>query len=378
MTTSGVSLFRCSRRESLGLLLATGVAARSNGSIGPAFNYQAIFSSEAEAWYTCFPILVTGNILSEKQRRNLRVNGTKLLAYVWIAAYYPGDEVSAPLDWQATVQQRRREWLLNREARGGGAAATGKLADWYDFGNLGFVTELARYLATRLKASGYDGFFFDALGSEHLPEPLANEVRNRYAGLDYNAAQGTLLRELRNHLPPGKLIFTNQGYRHSAAFLPYADLDLSESYFTGADPKTGTFFRKWWDRQVPWSSIKAPMERLVLPAARRYTHVRFVHLNYATEERDIQRAIWYSYACAKLFNHDSYLIVPGAEDRERDPVYFADLGKPVSPTYEEGLDDGVVWREYENGIVAINSGPGVGGVGGLKLADPPRGYIFTN
>jgi hypothetical protein len=361
------------------MLLAAGLRAGTTGHFGPAFHYQAIFDQEGESWYTRFPILVTGNILTENQSRRLRINNTKLISYCWSPAFYPGDEVSAPPEWQLNVHKNRGGWLLNREPLGGGAAAAGRTADWYDFGNAEMVAARVRHMAGRLSASGYDGFFLDTLGSEHLPDPMRNEFRARHTGLDYDTAQGSFLQELRKHLPPGKVIFTNQGYRHPADFLPCADLDLSESYFTATSPEGGTTFRKWWDSQAPWDSVKLPMEKLIVPAARSYPHVRFVHLNYAAGARaSISRAISYSYACAKLFNHDAYLVVPDSAANERDEIYFSDLGKPTSPTYLEMRDDGVAWREYQKGIVAINSGNGTAVVGSekLKLTDPPRGYVF--
>lgn len=363
----------------MGLLLAAGLSARTPAQVGPAFHYQAIFSREGEGWYTRFPILVTGDILTENQTRRLRVNNTKLIAYCWAPAFYVGDEVSAPLDWQRTVEAHRSAWLLNKEAIGGGSAAPGRVANWYDFGHADLVAARARHLAGRLAASGYDGFFLDTLGSEHIPESVRNEFQNRHAGLDYETTQGKFLRELRRQIPPGKLIFTNQGYRHAAAFLPYADLDLSESYFTATNADGGTLFRKWWDPQTPWDAVKLPMEKLIMPVAARYPRVRFVHLNYAAGgPAPVRRAISYSYACAKLFNHDAYVVAPGLEAGERDEIYFSDLGKPVSPTYQDKPDEGVAWREYERGIVAINSGVNTASIGGerLKLTDPPRGYVF--
>lgn len=374
-----MTLTRYSRRETFGLLLAAGVSGSSKLASGPAFHYEAVFSGDSERWYTRFPILVTGDILTQSQSDSLRVSGTKLVAYTWSSGFYPGDPSSAALGWQGIVQQHRATWLLNREPVGGAAAASGRVAEWYDFGNAELVSELARYLARRLISAGYDGFFFDTLGSEHVPAPLLKEFRVRHPGCDYDSAQGGLLAELRKQLPPGKLIFTNQGYRHAVAFLPWADLDLTESYFTALNGRGRTMIRRWSDPRAPWESVKVPMEQLVLAAARSYPGVRFVHLNYAAgDSATVRRAISYSHACAKLFEHEGYLVVPGTPRAECDEIYFSDLGRPAMRSYEEMADGAVVWREYERGVVAINSGsraatiPGLG----LKLADPPRGYVF--
>ena len=360
-------------------MLAAGLSPRPAARIGPAFHYQAIFSRESEAWYTRFPILVTGNILDELQSRALKVNGTKLVAYTWSSAFYPGDAISAPPDWQSMVQKHRGAWLLNDRPLGGGSAAAGRLADWYDFGNPDLIAAHSRFLADRLSASGYDGFFLDTLGFEHLPPAAQDEFRNRHSGLDYNRAQGTFLGALRNRLSPGSLIFTNQAYRHATDFSPYADLDLSESYFTATGSDGSTIFKKWRNPETPWDSVRRPMEELIAPVSRRYPRVRFVHLNYATgDPKIIRRAITYSSACAKLFNHDAYLVAPGSEAQERHEIYFTGLGRPVTASYRELTDQGVAWREYEKGIVAINSGNSTAEIRSprLTLADPPRGYFF--
>ena len=93
--------------------------------------------------------------------------------------------------------------------------------------------------------------------------------------------------------------------------LPHADLDLTESYFTALDGG-GTKFRKWHDPGAAWESIRTPMEQLVMPAARKFPQVRFVHANYAAGSAAVaHRAARYSWACAKLWGHEAYLIAPG-------------------------------------------------------------------
>jgi hypothetical protein len=366
------------RREHLSLLLAAGLkGATPLQTSGPAFHYAAVFPADAQQWYSRFPILVAGGILDGTQSRVLKVNGTKLIAYLWTSAYYPGDASSAPLDWQARVAQQPA-WLLNATPVGGGAAAPGKVANWYDFGNPDCVSARAADAAARLTQAGYDGYFFDTLGSEQLPASVLQEFQRRHPSLDYNVAQGGFIAALRSMLP-GKLMFTNQGFRHAPAYLPYADLDLTESYFTAING-SGTLIRPWNDSGSPWTSVKVPMEQLVLPAARAYTNVRFVHLNYAAgSSSTVQRAVSYSYAGAKLFGHEAYLVDFDAWSAERDEVYFSQLGQPLTTGYQELTGGSVAWREYEKGVVAINSGtlPVTLPKWGFQLADPPRGYVFS-
>lgn len=345
-----------------------------------AFHYAALFNPAEVRWYGRFSILVTGGILSPEQTQQLKSEGAKLIAYEWSSGLYPGDTVSAALVWQKTVTSHRRSWLLSPAPLGGGAAAAGRTALWYNFADSGLRNERARYLAGMVEKNGYDGLFFDTLGYESLPGSLKTEFRSKHPGLDYDSCQGLFLKEVRKYLTPGKLIFTNQGYRKPDSFLPSADLDLSESYFTFVRSDGLTGFRKWWSAEAPWESISVPMDRLVSPASRLYPNVSLVHANYAGGDNPaIERALKYSFAGAKLWNHDSYLIMPDRPETERDELYFTDLGKPTTVTYQEDRQNGIAWRVFDKGVVAINSGPSDAKISSLKLhlTDPPRGYVFT-
>jgi hypothetical protein len=184
------------------------------------------------------------------------------------------------------------------------------------------------------------------------------------------------LEKLRQHLGT-RILFLNQGYRHAELFLPYADYDLTESYFTTA-PTDRTKFRVFHDPIAPWESILTPMEQLVIPASRRFPRVRFVHLGYAANPiEQTSRAIRYNYAAAKLWGHDAYLVTADAR-AERDDIYFTHLGAPLtwSCAYDAGRN--VAWREFEGGIVALNSGSQTESIlnGRYHLPDPPNGFVF--
>lgn len=194
-----------SRRESLIVLGASMLrAATPNRSV--AFHYTAAFTPDEIRWYRRFSILVTGAILGQRLSDELKREGSKLVAYEWSSAFYPGDSASATPDWQALVLQNRRRWLLNSEPVGGGAADGLRTAFWYDFGNPEFVTARARYLAQRLRVSRYAGYFFDTLGFAHLPGELKKEFLRRHPGTDYEVAQGSLLKEMRA-LARGNILF---------------------------------------------------------------------------------------------------------------------------------------------------------------------------
>jgi putative glycosyl hydrolase-like family 15 (GHL15) protein len=363
-------------RRDFALLSAAPLLAADAPSERVAFHYQSHFPPEALAWYTRFDVLVAGAILSPETSQRLRERGTKLVAYEWSSAFYPDDEASAPAAWQDGMKTRLSDWMLNQTPISGGAALDGKRAYWYDFSNAEFRQHRAAYLAGRLEESGYDGLFFDTLGYEQLPPPIRRAYRERSGRDDYNRAQGAFLAELRQRIGFGRIIFTNQGYRQPDHFLPHSDLDLSESYFT-FQSNGGTTFRPWHDSAKPWDAVRTPMDKLIEPAAAQFPKVRFVHLNYAAGDPDtVRRAARYSFACARLWNHQSYLVAP-APAAEVEEIYFAELGRPVDKGYRENSAANVAWREYQHAVVAINAGPGPATIpGGFELPEFPQGYVL--
>lgn len=356
------------RRQTIAALLAIRVTRPA-----VAFHYAALFSASEVRWYSRFELLVTGGILSPQQSAMLRQGGSRLIAYEWCSGFYAGDWVSAAEIWQKQVKP---DWLLTREPVTGAAAEGGKLAHWYDFANPNLIAARAAYLAGLLANSGYNGYFFDTPGFESLPPPAQEAFRASHPGLDYNRCLGDFFGALRRQLPAGKLIFTNQGYRHADYFLPHADLDLTESYFTYI--KDGaTKLRPWHDPEKPWESIRTPMVELVGKAEKKWPRVRFVHVNYAAGPSE--EAALYGYAAAKLFGHEAYLIVPSSTSAEQNPVYSTSLGRPLSANYEEDAAAGAVWRRYENGVVALFSGskPFLIPATKVTLRTPGRGYVVT-
>jgi hypothetical protein len=349
----------------------------SSGSV--AFHYGAAFGRSAVDWYTRFTLLVTGGFLSREESRKLMDRGPKLVAYEWSSAFYPADAVSANLTWQTEALKHMSKWLLNTQPVGGGAATPDREAWWYDFADPELRVARAAHLATRLSVSGYSGLFLDTLGFEHVPPDLRAVFSARHPGADYNREQAAFLGALRTALGPDRILFLNQGYRQYKFFLPYADFDLTESYFVGASAGK-PYFRPWHDPSDPWNSILTPMEQLVRPASQHFPGIRFVHLGYAAgSDATTRRAIEYNYAAAKLWDHSAYLVAENPAT-EHDEVYFADLGRPLSATYSHDPDQHVAWRQFDGGIVALNAGPGKASIlnGRYQLADPPRGYVFRS
>ncbi len=366
------------RRESMAALVAARlpISGCPPSRRGVAFHYQAHFAPRQLDWYTRFEVLVTGSILSAPQTAALK-RGPKLVAYEWSSGFYQGDAVSAPLEWQRSVEARGQRWLLTERPLTGASAENGRLAQWYDFGSDELIDQRAAYLADRMVRAGYDGYFFDTVGDQCLPAEVLSAFKKRYPGMNYNQRQGEFLKALRSLLPAGKLIFLNQGYRHAEHLLPHADLDLSESYFTYLQG-AGTGFRPWHDPARPWESVKTPMENLIAPAMRKFPRVRMVHVNYAAgATRDVARARRYSLACARVFGQEAYTMVPGAPAAEEDDHYAMDLGRPIGQRMDDSSQS-IAWREFERGIVAVNGSSQPARITSLGLALPDgfQGYLF--
>ncbi len=352
--------------------------ALSKQRAGVAFHYAAAFSPRDIAWYTRFELLVTGAILNPALSRRLKRDGSRLAAYEWTAGYYPGDAASAPGDWQQAVAAKGKEWILTDAPVGGGAAGKGRTAHWYDFGSDSLIETRARALASRLAQAGYHGFFFDTPGFEHLPPAAQQAFRSRHPRMDYNERLGVFLAALRRAMLPGQLVFLNQGYRHAAHLLPHADLDLSESSFTGVG-RGGTMFRPWHDPAKPWESVRTPMYDLIMPALRTFPKVRMVHLNYACgTAEEIRRAQRYSYAYSLILGHEGYLVVPDSAIAEEGEAYFTNLGPAQDYWREE--PSGVVWRRFQYGVAAVNASGRPASIPslGLPLPEPMQGYIFPS
>ena len=370
------------RRMAVFLLAGLDVAHKGAGRLySPglvAFHYGAVFDRNAVEWYTRFAMLVTGGFLSrEESQKLLDRASSRLVAYEWSSAFYPADAVSADIAWQTEALKHASTWLLNSQPAEGGAAMPGRAAFWYDFADPHLRAARAAHLAARVSASGYSGLFLDTLGFEHLPTDLRAVFSARHPHADYNREQGSFLKALRAAVGPEKILFLNQGYRHDELFLPYADFDLTESYFVAASAGE-THFQPWHNLADPWHSILTPMEKLVQPASRRFPRVRFVHLGYAAGPAvKTRRAISYNYAAARLWDHSAYLVTesPAAE---QDEVYFADLGRPLAAISGYDPGEGVAWREFEGGVVALNTGTRAASIlnGRYQLADPPKGYVF--
>jgi hypothetical protein len=346
-----------------------------------AFNYAAKSPLVDLQFLAKFDVLVTGAILSADQLRVLHSGNVHLVVYQWSSALYPGEGGPAQRRWEQALKAHADSWLLSPDPVSGAAAAAGKSAFWYDFGNPDLISAFAEHIRAVVQENNYRGVFLDTLGFYSVPDHLQLKFRTRHRTLDYDQCQGSFLSKLRDVLGANAIIFTNQGYRRPEFFLPHADFDLIENSSTVIETGGGTGFRfrPWFEKGREWESIEVPMDKLVMPASHLYPHTRFVHINYVTgDQRTCERALVYSYACAKLWNHISFAAPSGVQSAIRSDVYFSNLGEPLTSFYEEDKEAGVAWRRFENGVVAINSSSKAFRIASLnlELADPPKGYIF--
>ena len=252
------------------IVALTGMLSAASGARRPpaSFHYAAHFTREEIKWYSRFELLVTGGILAPAVTTDLLQAGARLVAYEWSSAFYPNDPVSASLRWQVRVLQNGRRWVLNQEPAGGGAAEAGRGAYWYDFADPDLQAARAKHIAEAVSENGYSGVFLDTLGFEQLPPAMQGEFLLRHPALDYNQCQGRFLVKLRQALGDSRIIFSNQGYRAAADFLPQVDYDLSESAFSVPNGQH-TRLRLWHDAANLWDGIRTPMDALVIPALAR-------------------------------------------------------------------------------------------------------------
>jgi hypothetical protein len=220
-----------------------------------AFHYGPALTRDQLEFFGRFDVLVTHEPLPKAQVAELHRRGTKLALYEWSVAFY---------------RTRRRPWdrhapVLNAKPLRGGVGAVDADAFYYDPAAPAHARGRSHALAERLRAIGYDGVFFDTTTAESVHPDARAEYRRRHPDLPYDEAFAAFLRELRKKV---RVIITNQGYRAAKHYLPYVDYDVTESLMT-------LDFRL-----RPRAQIDAWMEELILPAARRYPHVKYVHLNY--------------------------------------------------------------------------------------------------
>lgn len=368
--------------------------AGAQGAPGPvpgafAFHYASSYTDEELAWFGRFRLVVPGSALPAWQVDLLRSAGTGLFLYEWATGIYITDPQQVdPGSWKGEVWANRERWLLNPDGPAEGPDGRWR-AYYYDPYHRDFQRAWVGDMDGRRKSAGYQGIFFDLVGSGAVPADLRQVYESRHPAKPYDRALADVFAAVRKK---GMLVFTNQGYRRAEHYLKVADYDLTESLMTsyawgfpvtvyvegaGLVGRRETYYR-------PWSSLRTIGDDIQVKVARYNPAVKVLHLNYANaayeptgatatvngasypvfREVTDRAAIYYGYVAAKLWGQESYSY--GRPLRlGQDEVYFADLGLPLGSGYEER--DGVVLRYYERGVVVLNPSTEVRSV---SLASP--------
>ena len=314
---------------------APAAAGERRGSV--AFHYGGPLTAAQLAWFGRFDVLVTHDPLPRVQVAALHAHGTRLALYEWSVAFYR--TLVRPRSWQERLLAGDRAALLNRQPLRGHAGASDADAFYYDPADAAYPAARAAAIAARLRAIRYDGVFLDTTTAESVHPAALAEYARRHPTLPYDAAFARFLAALRRTLP---LIITNQGYRAAEHYLPYVDYDITESLIT----------RPWHDAANRWNSVDFLMPELILPAARRYPHVRFVHLGYA-DGGDAAR-IETIVATARLFDHDAFVADSDVTKTLFSNLYFVDLGRPTGAIRSNGSTDSRASRDFAHGRVVVS------------------------
>ena len=330
----GALMFACSAKE---------VPHQRRGAF--AFHYGSSLTREGLQWYSQFDLLVTHDPLPRDQVDQLHTAGTRVLFYEWAVAFYE----SRATDWQRSLLSTRNEDLLNQAPLTGASGSSTSGAWYFDPASPHHEFDRATEIVGRIEANGYDGVFFDTTTVENVHPEARKEYERRHPQTPYDLAFSRFLIQLRQKLPKG-IIFTNQGYRSAEYYLPYADWDLTESLVTW--PRNGSYqMRPWNDPADPWNSIHFLMRNGIAPAAARYPNVRFGHLNYISQPSP--ETIRLAVAVARLSGGEGYVAAPSTSE-EIDPVYFQNLGRPISALVDR--PDGMsTYRFFEHGLIAVTA-----------------------
>lgn len=356
----------------IGVAEAARAAMPAAGTGAFAFHYAYQPSESDLRWLAKFRVVVLGRALPAPDVQGLQRAGVTLFLYEWLTGFYRD---SGP--WENFLVSSKPFWLLNPQGPVAGPDNTGR-AYYYDPAVPDLRNAWALELSRRLERGSAAGVFFDLVGRLSVPERLLQSYAERHPETPFDAAMAGLIRALRTARSSIR-IFTNQGYRLPEFYLPLANYDLSESLMTSTEGGQAvevfldgrglvrtreTFYRSWDALRPIISSIDA--------AAKRHNPgVRLLHLNYVApqfqptgqtrlvkgtkhlvfRETTDRAAIHYAFAAAKLWGHDSFSALQDVL-LARDDVYFANLGDPLGPTWEER--DGLVVRYYRKGAVVVN------------------------
>ncbi len=347
-------------------------------------------------WLARFNIVEIGGVGDSARPETisfLKENGvSEVLCYDWMPAvyYYLSGDNYQFTDW---VYKNRNETTLNPDGPFPHTKSMGYdfACEYYlDLGNPSVISKRVAFTESFLKKHFYTGVFWDWAPGVFIEDPEYTQIKSnferRHPGADYKNTVGTFYASLKKELfANGYVIFTNQGYRNAKNVLPYTNYDMAESYITGTSDATKRIeTENYGTIDVPYTMYFPVSEEgketfndtlyylnYVENLVKRYgskNFKKFVFMNYAAPEfvfdRSIgkyiaqppRKAIYLSFAAAKLVGETAYLGVPFDGRLEKDEVYFADLGKPLGKTFTKNEKEKYAARFYENGFVLVYFG----------------------
>jgi hypothetical protein len=360
--------------------------ARARSTTVPFF-YTRSLTDMGIQWFSNFETYVSGDVLPKNQVEAFQKAGTKLVMYEWATGFYLDNAPTQNPDerWEADIWHRHPEWLLNRDNPGPDHQSHDILhAYYYDMGYPDLRAYRAKRIVAKLRESGYSGVFYDCTGFQSVWEtpthPLRTLFQQRHPGMNYNEVCVDFYRQV---MDSGAFNFLNQCSRFAEYAYPNSAYDLTESLMTrsevGAEAEVlvegkGIVKR----RETAYVSIDHILSVCsgINQNRKQYNPaLQAIHLNYGYSfleptgkieesmhlpifrETVDRQAIYYGQVCAKLAGQEQYFwcFAPEGEDPVRfhqDPIYFVDLGKPMSDSHEM-MGEAYV-RFFENGFVVAN------------------------
>ena len=361
--------------SAIGVAEIAGATMPAAGQGAFAFHYAYRLSESDLRWLAKFRVVVLARALPAPDAQRLQRAGVTLFLYEWLTGFYR-DGHSGP--WENFLVSSKPSWLLNPQGPVAGPDDTGR-AYYYDPAVPDLRNAWALELSRRLERGSTPGVFFDLVGRLSVPERLLRSYTERHPETPFDAAMAGQIRALRTarSSPTPSVPITPQ--RRPSELSACATHQAVEVFVDGRGlVKTRETFYRSWDALRPIvSSVDA--------AAKRHNPgVRLLHLNYVAprfqptgqarlvkgakhlvvRETTDRPAIYYAFAAAKLWGHDSFSALEGVLSA-RDDVYFADLGHPLGQTWEER--DGLLVRYYRKGAVVVNPS---GDARGARLESP--------
>ncbi|MBF0319537.1 MAG: hypothetical protein HQL01_07025 [Nitrospirae bacterium] len=346
-----------------------------------AFDYNKLKKPDIE-FLSQFDIVVTGKFADSATVKRLKSRGAKLIFYDWLPALYYCSSGNG--EWAQRVYDNKEFWTLDpSDSDPNPMGSRYGCADYfYDMTDEELNEARAQSLAEEVRAHDYDGIFFDwGSGLYDIDERkytfITDSFQKRHPGMDYDAAAGNFLKRVKD---TGLIVILNRGFKSKdAALVKYADIDVVESMFTGAqcgDKQPEINIKNEGKKKVCETWFNTPQKSMkiageMLGQARRVNpNAGFVFLNYAFpfyrqtgdtsrpdnamyEKLPDRQAIFYSLAVSYIAGASGFTCGDDVNiNHVVDDVYFFNIGAPMGEF--QNIDNHTYVRYFRNGIAVIS------------------------